>query len=402
MKIFLTSKSQKTFTPKNFLQFVNIDFPDKCERFGFTSNYVEKEENGVIKGYFYVYAPSTKTFLRGDNKMFVYSIEDGKWITIKEKGNGPYSSRTFHSAVVYKGNTIVLYGGVTEQPWSNIFTFDIYKHSWSRGSGFEIDRYCHSACILNDKMVIFGGVTRVTKEQQLILNTIDEYDIEKQDWTKNENASKKGPQPRFMHTSISVNGKMYIFGGINQKLNILQDLWSCDENYHWSQVSTSNIPQNFGSIPFLMDNLLCFYGGTDGRVLSKSVSVINLSTNTSYVVETDVLFLLDHPEEEFENILFPQGIVHNGQFYYFGGRKSVPDVKIEKNSKQIPAQDFIEAYFNLDTFAKNDLIASSSTKTGSFASIIAVSNQVKNTSSNEKFKATFKSEFTIDDTEIKF
>ena len=124
-----------------------------------------------------------------------------------------------------------------------------------------------------------------------------------------------------MHNAIEVNGKMYIFGGLNQKLNILQDLWSCDENYHWSQISTSNIPQNFGSLAFVMDNLLCFYGGTDGKFLTKTISVVNLSTNSNFVVDPDSLLQLDHPDEEFDYVLFPQGSVYNGQLYYFGFEK---------------------------------------------------------------------------------
>jgi N-acetylneuraminic acid mutarotase len=77
------------------------------------------------------------------------------------------------------------------------------KHSWARESGFEIDRYCHTGCIMNKKMVIFGGLTRETTESQLtVVNSLDEYEIEKESWTRNENASKKGPCPRFMHSSM--------------------------------------------------------------------------------------------------------------------------------------------------------------------------------------------------------
>jgi hypothetical protein len=66
--------------------------PQEFERFGFSSNYVEKEEEGILKGFIYIYAPSSKTFNRGENKMYVYSVNEGQWITIKEKGNRPYSS----------------------------------------------------------------------------------------------------------------------------------------------------------------------------------------------------------------------------------------------------------------------------------------------------------------------
>jgi hypothetical protein len=35
-----------------------------------------------------------------------------------------------------------------------------------------------------------------------VVNSLDEYEIEKETWSRNENASKKGPCPRFMHSSM--------------------------------------------------------------------------------------------------------------------------------------------------------------------------------------------------------
>ena len=91
----------------------------------------------------------------------------------------------------------------------------------------------------------------------------------------------------------------------------------------------------------------------------------------------------------------------NNFFNSTSGRRSVPEIKIEKNSKQIPAQDFIENYFNLDTNTKLEIMESSISKVGSFGSMMGISNQLKTTSSSGNIKG-FKSGFNVDDTDFKF
>jgi hypothetical protein len=200
---------------------------------------------------------------------------------------------------------------------------------------------------------------------------------------------------------------MYIFGGINQKLNPMQDLWVCSENYLWSQISISGLPANYGGIPFLLDNLLCFYGGTDGKNLIKTVIVINISNNTHHVVDDLSIFNFDHPELENEHLLFPQGnwkisydsgIVHECQMYIIGGRRTIPELKNDKNSKS-NAVEYIETYFDLDKYAKEELKEMSFGKIGSLGSFLDTSTNVKRKSLGIGFN--FKSGFD-DSTEFKF
>ena len=86
-----------------------------------------------------------------------------KWSQEITKGIKP-SVRTSHSSVGYKNQFIFIIGGEGENqvPLNDVWIYDIISKEYSQltinnSNGFE-GRFCHSSCLLNDTIVIYGGM----------------------------------------------------------------------------------------------------------------------------------------------------------------------------------------------------------------------------------------------------
>lgn len=85
-------------------------------------------------------------------------------------------------------------------------------------------RYCHSACIHGDSMILFGGAKSVNSN----FNTVHSLNLKTWKWDLLNNFGQV-PSPRCKHSCSVHEGKMYIFGGKSED-SFLNDLYS----YHFS------------------------------------------------------------------------------------------------------------------------------------------------------------------------
>ncbi|CAH2083850.1 unnamed protein product [Euphydryas editha] len=117
-----------------------------------------------------------------------------------------------------------------------IFCFDIKTLEWSTPTVTGIqpnDKYEHSACIIKNKMYIFGGII-IENSPNKYSQDVHSLDLDTMQW-RFINVHGTPPSPRAYHTAISYLDRMYIFGGI-RTLNNVNNLYDYKEKIYCSQV----------------------------------------------------------------------------------------------------------------------------------------------------------------------
>lgn len=96
----------------------------------------------------------------------LFCFEGGGWRRIQQQGQVP-ASRESQVAVGLADRWIFLYGGCRDkQHFSDIFLFDSYNNTWTELKelrGKLPSRENASACIINDEIVVFGGLDQKGK-----------------------------------------------------------------------------------------------------------------------------------------------------------------------------------------------------------------------------------------------
>ncbi|CAF4532403.1 unnamed protein product [Rotaria sp. Silwood2] len=221
-----------------------------------------------------------------DIHIFNILLDTLKWYLLpKPQLNDPqYNltpfSRYGHTIVVYK-RKFYLWGGRNDHPvaCNRLFCFDPKSCQWSIisivGDFIPTPRDGHSACLINDKMYVFGGFEEHTQQ---FSNDLFYFDFNKSSWHCRH--SKIGdiiPQQRDFHSATSLDGQMYVFGGRFDHIghqqtreNIYDDrlyVFNC-ENKSWSLViAKGEIPSGRRShSAFVHDGKLYIFGGYNNVV----------------------------------------------------------------------------------------------------------------------------------------
>jgi N-acetylneuraminic acid mutarotase len=122
--------------------------------------------------------------------------------------------RTFLCSCAVDGK-IYVFGGVTAgvpgATW-NPLALDVYdptSNTWETRGNIPTPRGLASACVVNGKIYMIGGV--VGDLEGAPLSTMDEYDPATDTWTRKNNM----PTARVWSSSSVANGKIYVIGGVN-------------------------------------------------------------------------------------------------------------------------------------------------------------------------------------------
>lgn len=139
-----------------------------------------------------------------------------------------------------------------------------YK-SASRDGQFPSPRAGHSCTVHNGKMYIFGGLQNKTS-----LNDFFSFDFEKETWTQIQPKAPDAPwpSPREHHSALIYNNEMYIFGGSNGIKKYKNDLWKYDfENNTFTELkygSEQTLEGRAGHLAFLREHEFYIFGGYCG------------------------------------------------------------------------------------------------------------------------------------------
>ena len=260
--------------------------------------------------------------------------------------------RTYHSANYDKEkNVIYIYGGTDmninhckEENAQSLWKFDLIKKIWYK-KNLEIKSPLilhdgpprgHTSILLNGKLYIFGGVTSFKKfNNSLHVLNLEEKCIELIDYDKE--SFKKGciPEPVAFHSAILLNEKkIFVHGGLDKRYNAVNTcyVFHVDE-MKFDKILIELIPNLFGhKIVMNSDkNKLYIVGGMDNFKYVGDESLI-------YKIERDQDFIFNKGKVEFfpmKNIL-EISINKEDSISEQHGETPEPENKIDKKDNKNP------------------------------------------------------------------
>jgi N-acetylneuraminic acid mutarotase len=253
----------------------------------------------------------TPDYINLHNDCWVFD-ETNKWQRLNIV-NSP-SPRYGHSIINISDNEFLLFGGLTQQGFSNetyIFLFSSNTFYLVQISTSPQARYYHSMCFVpeENKVYLFGGYN-----QSGVLNDFWSFDINTKTWQLVQNTTPL--QPRFGHKMVYVpkNKKIYIFAGQKgfSSTDFLSDIWSYNiTKREWLQVGYLPNPlSNFAISLFDEINQIIIFGGYNGSKYLNDVLFFNYITST--VVSCDTYFK-PAARDKFSMVKL------NNKFFMFGG-----------------------------------------------------------------------------------
>ncbi|CAG8498130.1 9737_t:CDS:2 [Paraglomus occultum] len=143
----------------------------------------------------------------------------------------------------------------------------------------------HSACIISNYMVLFGGVTTSSVDiftNPVASNDVVVWSVSDQHWYKPNITAVAGstiPLPqKFVPSNCLSNGKMYVLIANSTDQNIQKEIAVLDTNYwNWQESTTSPGPQDFriGATLTAANNILYRYAGQQASPTGNQLTGIN-------------------------------------------------------------------------------------------------------------------------------
>lgn len=173
--------------------------------------------------------------------------------------------------------------------------------------------------------MLFGGIYNARGNEEVeICNDMEVLDLEKMKWIDSISLEGDCPSPRFSHTAEMINSDMYLFGGCGdlEKKVKFNDLWKVNlkgfSNMKWEQVNPGGIapePRHGHTMNVLHELLIVFGGENDKNELLNDV-VIYHSESNEWVVPV-IQGVVPRARYHHASTCF-----HNDSIVIFGGRTS--------------------------------------------------------------------------------
>lgn len=138
----------------------------------------------------------------------VCDTSDGTWRTIPLY-NG--SIRAAHGSCVIGGKLYVVGGNDSSRTISTMDMYDPVSGTWVPQPPMHTDRGLAACVALGGKIYVFGGMQFIGNPFADLsgLSTVEVYDTTTRAWTDMADM----PAPRWGHSAVAVDGKIYVFGG---------------------------------------------------------------------------------------------------------------------------------------------------------------------------------------------
>mmetsp|Transcript_33794 Transcript_33794/g.38422 ORF Transcript_33794/g.38422 Transcript_33794/m.38422 type:complete len:520 (+) Transcript_33794:41-1600(+) len=186
----------------------------------------------LYEGSLYLYGGTRKNGTEG-NEIFKLDLNSLEWTTLKGKGVEGFEAPFVddHTSVLWrasqKGQMVVFGGFINGQRTNQVWCYDIEGTSWSLLSAggedlkmFPAARNGHATTVVGDKMYVFGGCD----EDLTKLNDLWEFSLTNQQWTHID-AQGDVPKGRTGHSLVHHDTRLFLFGGlggITQEMNDVQ------------------------------------------------------------------------------------------------------------------------------------------------------------------------------------
>ncbi|KAF2177682.1 kelch repeat protein [Zopfia rhizophila CBS 207.26] len=157
------------------------------------------------------------------NHVLRLNLASRQWNLVDNYGDIP-GVRMGHTANLWQGDKLLVYGGENEHRahLSDVIIFDLKTAYWTQPDiqgPSPRGRARHSAVIHDDKLYISGGQTG----HDSVLDDICYLDLKTWTWSRTWKFV-----PRYDHASWVWNGRIWIFGGINDEMEKNNEIWWLD------------------------------------------------------------------------------------------------------------------------------------------------------------------------------
>lgn len=162
------------------------------------------------------------------NELAVHGDASCQWECINQKGSVP-GKISHHKAAVFDHKAVIFGGILNNGDCDDAYEFDTEKLAWSKlkqTGEVPKPRDDHSLSQVNDNsFIIFGGFVAGSRVNECYQCTKNGGTL---DWKQLGEASPQKPLPRASHSASYFNGKLYIFGGMDEDNTKFADLWELD------------------------------------------------------------------------------------------------------------------------------------------------------------------------------
>ena len=158
------------------------------------------------------------------NHVLKLDLKSLNWTLVDNYGDIP-GVRMGHSATLYQGDKLLVYGGENEhrEYLSDVVILDLKTHHWTQPEvhgNVPKGRARHAAVVYEDKLFVIGGLTG---ETNYILDDICYLDLKTWTWSKTWTFVQ-----RFDHTAWIWGGRLWVFGGLGMDMERSSELWWLD------------------------------------------------------------------------------------------------------------------------------------------------------------------------------
>jgi hypothetical protein len=158
------------------------------------------------------------------NHVLKLDLKTLNWTLVDNYGDIP-GVRMGHSASLYQGDKLLVYGGENEhrEYLSDVVILDLKTHHWTqpelRGT-YPKGRARHAAVVYEDKLFVIGGLTG---ETNYILDDICYLDLKTWTWSRTWSFVS-----RFDHTAWIWGGRLWVLGGLGPEMERSTEIWWLD------------------------------------------------------------------------------------------------------------------------------------------------------------------------------
>jgi len=239
-------------------------------------------------GKVYVFGGERSGYISGS--VYVFDENANSWTYQEPTGPQPEPRLAF--SMCKHGNLLYVFGGLGARGavLSDMWVFNMDTHRWIEETAktyvVDADLYAtgqlggshgHSCSIIDDKMVLFGGLLKATDKASNVAAILD---LKTYEWRSG------GTQPpaRYNHAAVAdaKTGTVYIFGGVTENYSELQDLWSYEvANNRWRKLNYANDLPSVSTKGGLFDQggiqvgqkMLTFGGQSYGQTLQTTLAM---------------------------------------------------------------------------------------------------------------------------------
>jgi hypothetical protein len=228
-----------------------------------------------------------------------------------------------HSSILYNDKMIVFGGSSKVSQEKDVLILNLTSYKWTlqttTGTNDKNEkpsaRTLHHSFLYNGQMIVFGGWEMISNNEVWILN-LTSYKWTLQTTTGTNDKNEK-PSLRRYASSILYNDKMVIFGGRDDDYDVgLNDVWTLNlSSYEWTkqEPTGTNPSARYGHSSILYNDKMVVFGGNDGSNYLNDVCTLDLTQSPP--VWNQITTSDPKPNARW----FHSSILYNDKMVVFGG-----------------------------------------------------------------------------------